>query len=94
METLTTVSDMPALLAGDLLAVSFVLFMFLSSVALLLGVPLFCAWSAGYEQGREAERESEKVASARRDLSRLREEMRDLKKQPVGRQLNTVSLSR
>ncbi|MBT96998.1 MAG: hypothetical protein CL902_00010 [Dehalococcoidia bacterium] len=94
METLTTVSDMPALLAGDLLAVSFIMFMFLASVAMMLGVPLFCAWSAGYERGQSAERESENAASARRDLARLREEMRDLKKQPLARQLNTVSLSR
>lgn len=92
LETLTTVSEASHLLAGDLVAIAFMIFMFAVTVGAIVGMPLWFAYVAGYENGRTAARESHKQAEQYREICNLKRTVRDLKSD--GRCQNTVFLAR
>ena len=92
LETLTTVSEASHLLAGDLVAIAFMLFLFAVTVGAIAGMPLWFAYVVGYEKGQTAAQESHKHAEQYREICNLKRKVRDLKSD--GRCQNTVFLAR
>ncbi len=79
LSTLTAVSDLPHLLAGDLIVVACILMAFVLFVGVLFGLPLHFAYLVGYDHGATAERKDHRATQQAQKVRDLQQEVRDLK---------------
>lgn len=93
-QVLTQVSDVPHLLAGDLIIIAVILFLFAMVIAVTVGVPLHFAYLVGYDHGATAERKDFRAMQQKDKVRALQDEIRDLKREGRVHSQNTVFLAR